>query len=92
MNSAGRLLDEAMHLAGALQAAGFSQVVGTLWKLDDEVALEVTEDFYHGLHTHGTDTIDPTRAAHSLHHATRALRDEYLGTPSLWASHLHFGA
>ena len=92
VNSAGDLLDEAMHLAGALQAAGFPQVVGTLWELDDEVAVEITEDFYRGLRTPGTEELDPGRAARSLHRAIRAQRDCYRGTPSLWASHLHFGA
>ncbi|NBH11978.1 CHAT domain-containing protein, partial [Amycolatopsis sp. SID8362] len=90
MNSAEGLLDEALHLAGALQAAGFPQVVGTLWELDDEAAVEVAEGFYRGLRTAGA--IDPGAAARSLHHAVRALREEYPRTPSLWASHLHFGA
>ncbi|HVV11952.1 CHAT domain-containing tetratricopeptide repeat protein [Amycolatopsis sp.] len=90
VNPSERLLDEAMHLAGALQAAGFPQVVGTLWELDDEVAVEITEDFYRGLA--GDGALDPGRAAHSLHRAVRAQRDCYPGTPSLWASHLHFGA
>ena len=61
-----------MHLAGALQAAGFPQVVGTLWELDDEVAVEITEDFYRGLSIPGTETLDPARAAYSLHRAIRA--------------------
>jgi tetratricopeptide (TPR) repeat protein len=92
VNSAGRLLDEAMHLAGAMQAAGFPQVIGTLCELDDEVAIEITEDFYAGLRNQDTGTLDLTRAAWSLHHAIRAQRLRYPGTPSLWASHLHFGA
>ncbi|MFG1815448.1 CHAT domain-containing protein [Kribbella sp. NPDC049174] len=92
VNSADRLLDEAMHLAGALQAAGFPQVVGTLWELDDEVAVEITEDFYRGLRIPGTETLDPARAAYSLHRAIREQRDCYPGTPSLWASHMHFGS
>jgi CHAT domain-containing protein len=90
LNSADQLLDEAMHLAGALQAAGFPQVVGTLWELDDEVAVEITEDFYRGLRTQ--DTLDLGRAAYSLHRAVRAQRANYPETPSLWASHMHFGA
>lgn len=92
VNSADHLLDEAMHLAGALQAAGFPQVVGTLWELDDEVAVEITEDFYRGLRTPGTESLDPARAAYSLHRAIREQRDYYPGTPSLWASHMHFGS
>jgi hypothetical protein len=63
-----------------------------LWELDDEVAVEITEDFYRGLRTPDTEILDPTRAAYSLHRAIRAQRDRYPGTPSLWASHMHFGA
>ncbi|MFD2415703.1 CHAT domain-containing protein [Amycolatopsis pigmentata] len=91
VNPSDRLLDEAMHLAGALQAAGFPQVVGTLWELDDEVAVEITEDFYRGL-AESDGALDPGRAARSLHRAIRAQRDLYPATPSLWAAHLHFGA
>jgi tetratricopeptide (TPR) repeat protein len=92
VNSADRLLDESMHLAGALQAAGFPHVVGTLWELDEEEALEITTDFYTWLRDPGTGRLDLGRAARSLHRATRRQRDLYPVTPSLWASHLHFGA
>jgi tetratricopeptide (TPR) repeat protein len=92
LNSAERLLGEGMHLAGALQAAGFPQVVGTLWELDDEMAVEITEDFYTGLRDPRTGRTDLGRAARCLHRAIRSQRDHYPGTPSLWASHLHFGA
>ncbi|KAA9158558.1 CHAT domain-containing protein [Amycolatopsis acidicola] len=91
VNISDTLLDEAMHLAGAVQAAGFPQVIGTLWELDDEVAVEITGDFYRGLAEPG-GALDPGRAARSLHRAVRAQRDLYPATPSLWASHLHFGA
>ncbi|MDA1359528.1 CHAT domain-containing protein [Glycomyces luteolus] len=92
LNATERLLEEGMHLAAAMQAAGFPQVVATLWEVDDEIAVEIAEDFY-------TDMIDPrtgrpetARAARSLHRAVRLQRDRYPATPSLWASHLHFGA
>ncbi|MFJ4849658.1 CHAT domain-containing protein [Streptomyces sp. NPDC088733] len=92
LNPAERLLGEGMHLAGGLQAAGFPQVVGTLWEVDDEVAVEITDDFYTGLRDTRTGKLDLGRAARSLHRAVRSQRDNYPGTPSLWASHLHFGA
>ncbi|MGW3954629.1 CHAT domain-containing protein [Streptomyces sp. NPDC004752] len=92
LNPAERLLGEGMHLAGGLQAAGFPQVVGTLWEVDDEIAVEITDDFYTGLRDTRTGKLDLGRAARSLHRAVRSQRDNYPGTPSLWASHLHFGA
>jgi tetratricopeptide (TPR) repeat protein len=92
LNPAERLLGEGMHLAGGLQAAGFPQVVGTLWEVDDEIAVEITDDFYTGFRDTLTGKLDLGRAARSLHQAVRSQRDNYPGTPSLWASHLHFGA
>ncbi|MDQ0989626.1 CHAT domain-containing protein [Streptomyces sp. V3I7] len=92
LNVADRFLDEAMHLAGAFQLAGFPQVVGTLWTLDDEVAVDIAEDFYTALRDPDSGTLDLGRAAHALHRATRTQRDRYPGTPSLWAAHLYTGA
>jgi hypothetical protein len=92
LNAAEQLLDEGMHLAAAMQTAGYPQVVATLWELDDEIAVEIAEDCYTDLLDPGTGRPDPTRAARSLHRAVRIQRDRYPATPSLWASHLHYGA
>lgn len=92
VNPAERLLDEGIHLVGALQTAGFPQVVGSMWELDDEIAEEITDDFYTRLRDPHSGGLDLRTAAHALHHAARKQRDRYPGTPSLWASHLHFGA
>ncbi|WP_405866522.1 CHAT domain-containing protein [Streptomyces sp. NBC_00005] len=92
LNAADHLLDEAMHLAGAFQLAGFPQVVGTLWTVDDEVAVDIAEDFYATLRDPATGTLDLDRAAHALHRATRSQRDRYPRTPSLWAAHLYTGS
>ncbi|MFB7497219.1 CHAT domain-containing protein [Streptomyces sp. NPDC056161] len=92
LNVADHLMDESMHLAGAFQLAGFPRVVGTLWMVDDEVAVEIAEDFYSALRDPRTGHLDLTRAAHALHRATRGQRDRYPGTPSLWAAHLYTGA
>ncbi|MEU4512212.1 CHAT domain-containing protein [Nonomuraea wenchangensis] len=85
------LLDEAIHLAGAFQLAGFPQVVGTLWEIDDHVAVLVADGFYRDLCA-GTGLPDTSRSAHALHHAVRDLRGKFLHAPSLWAAHLHVGA
>ncbi|MFD8547181.1 CHAT domain-containing protein [Streptomyces sp. NPDC059649] len=87
-----RLLDEAIHLTSAFQLAGFPQVIGTLWPIDDRLAAEVAESFYTHLHTGSPGSLAPDRAATALHQALRAVRDRFPATPSLWASYLHAGA
>ena len=85
------LLDEAIHLTSAFQLAGFPHVIGTLWEINDAIAVEIADTFYTTLTT-GNGTPDTDRAAHALHHAIRTARDHYPLTPSLWAAHLHAGA
>ncbi|WP_146778958.1 CHAT domain-containing protein [Actinomadura craniellae] len=84
-----RLPDEALHLGGALQLAGFQHVIATMWPVEDEVAAWMTARMYDRMHTAGA--LDPARAALALHEAARALRHRHPADPILWASHLHFG-
>jgi CHAT domain len=86
-----RLLDEAIHLASAFQLAGFPHVIGTLWEIDDKIAVTIADTFYASL-TDPDGTLDPNRAARALHHATCAQRDRQPATAYLWASHIHAGA
>ena len=84
------LLDEAIHLTTAFQLAGFPHVIGTLWEINDNLAIDVAESFYTALH--GSDgTLDISQATHALHRAIRYQRDQYPRTPSLWAAYLHAG-
>ncbi|WP_336114934.1 CHAT domain-containing protein [Streptomyces sp. PTD9-10] len=93
------LLDEAIHLTSAFQLAGFPHVIGTLWEIDDELAVTVAELFYDAL-GNGAGGLDPDRSAYALHRAVRLIRDGYdlpapmdlSGLPSLWAAYLHSGA
>ena len=85
------LLDEAIHLTSAFQLAGFSHVVGTLWEINDAIAVTIAETFYAGLRG-AEGKLDPSRAAHALHHAVRTARDNLPVTPSLWAAYMHAGA
>ncbi|WP_280489672.1 CHAT domain-containing tetratricopeptide repeat protein [Nocardia carnea] len=88
-----QLVDESIHLASAFQLAGYSHVIGTLWTIDDDIAIRIAEDFYTALRTApDTTVVDIGRAPHALHHAVRAARDAFPATPSLWAAHLHSGA
>ena len=85
------LANEAVHFASAFQLAGYSNVVATLWPIGDFAATTVAVDFYDRLTRHGTVRPDTSLAASALHHATRRLRDQYPGTPTLWAAYTHTG-
>jgi len=87
-----RLANEAVHLTGAFQLAGFQHVVGTLWEVADLASATLVEDFYASLTVPGRrGVIDVSRAAIALHNATRRLRDRFPDWPTLWAAHIHTG-
>ncbi|MFG3662067.1 CHAT domain-containing protein [Streptomyces sp. NPDC047706] len=86
---AATLPDEAAHLAGTLQLAGFTHVVAAQWAVDDARALRVADTFYAGLTTPG-DGIAPDRAAHALHTAVQYLRRRN-SDPLWWAAYVHTG-
>ncbi|GAA4972598.1 CHAT domain-containing protein [Streptomyces hyderabadensis] len=79
-----RVPDESLHLVSAFQLAGYPQVVGTLWQVNDLVARTVAVDLHTGLAA-GED------AATALHHAVHRCRDRFDRTPTLWAAYLHSG-
>jgi hypothetical protein len=79
-----RIPDEGLHLVSAFQLAGYPQVVGTLWQVNDRVARLVAVDLHDGISA-GEDV------AAALHHAVRRCRERFPRTPSLWAAYLHSG-
>ncbi|MFL6072456.1 MAG: CHAT domain-containing protein [Mycobacteriales bacterium] len=81
----GRLADEAIHLASAFQLAGYRHVIGTLWPIGDQRALDITDLVYAAI-ARGEGI------AAAIHGATRRLRERWPDDPSVWASHLHVGA
>ncbi|MEV7046161.1 CHAT domain-containing protein [Amycolatopsis sp. NPDC051061] len=83
-HTGGLLADEAMHLASAFQLIGFRSVIGTLWKIDDDIAIEVADSFYRLL----SEGHEPSTA---LHDAVDTVRGQYLDSPALWAGFVHFG-
>ncbi|HEX5406420.1 MAG TPA: CHAT domain-containing protein, partial [Pseudonocardiaceae bacterium] len=91
-NTAFELLDEAIHLASAFQLAGYPHVIGTLWTINDRLAVDVSRAFYAGLTTRDGD-LDVSGSAEALHHAVRKLRTnwEFTPTPSRWAAYIHSG-
>ncbi|MCI2417100.1 CHAT domain-containing protein [Saccharopolyspora sp. K220] len=79
----------AVSLPGALGFAGFTHVIGTLWEIDEESAVQVHADVYGEVF--GGEEYDTDRAAYALHNATRQLRAQYPEEHCLWSAHVHIG-
>ena len=83
------MTDEAIHLAGAFQLAGYRHVISTMWRIRDDVALDLSRHFYAELLIEPEST---ERSAVILRNSIRELRKRYPGSPALWASYIHFGS
>ncbi|KAG8217989.1 hypothetical protein J3R82DRAFT_6163 [Butyriboletus roseoflavus] len=65
-------LDEVMHLASAMQFAGFRSVIGTMWAVDDAQTNKITSVFYDNMiDEHGR--LDYTRAALALNRTMKTV-------------------
>jgi CHAT domain-containing protein len=80
-NLAPELLDESIHLASAMQLAGFPRVVGTLWQVNDKGAMEISAMVWEELLKENSGA-DFSNAAEALNKATRALRDSKIRAES----------
>ncbi|GAB2750231.1 CHAT domain-containing protein [Streptomyces bullii] len=80
------LADEAISFAASLQLAGFRDVIGTLWSIDDTLAPEIAELVYENLSRQGSR--DPAAALHAALHAVRARRPHAVAN---WAPYVHAG-
>ena len=79
------LADEATHIVSSFHIAGFSHVIGTLWKSEDHACHKMAVDFYSML----TKTDD---VAVSYRTAIMGLMKEKPSQPMYWAPFIHFGA
>jgi CHAT domain-containing protein len=92
-----RLLDEALHLAAALQLVGYRHVLATLWSISDAAARKMARTTYAHLLHPDPDHPGPAgrpqaaRAPYALHHAVTRLRQANPGEPLLWAPYIHLG-
>lgn len=82
------LVDEAVHLAGAFQLAGYRHVLAAMWPIADEVALTISRSVY-TLISPGSPSVEHTAAI--LHDTVRKVRNEWPEYPVLWASYVHLG-
>ncbi|GLY38403.1 hypothetical protein Amsp01_044270 [Amycolatopsis sp. NBRC 101858] len=81
--------DESVHMAAAVQLAGYRHVVAALWPANDSIAVRVAKMVYDRLSHNGE--LHSDRAAHALHEAVRALRARYPQHPHVWAPFIHSG-
>ena len=84
-----RHLDEAIHLAAAVQFLGYRHVIATMWTIADSPAPYMADKVYTALTQRGTP--DSHRSAEALHQATHALRNTDPTNPLLWAPYIHLG-
>ncbi|THH28678.1 hypothetical protein EUX98_g5525 [Antrodiella citrinella] len=84
--------EEVLHLAAAMQFAGFRSVVGTMWAMDDSDGPRLSKYFYR----HIMDQKDEKRyrcAAEALRAATLLMRKEDGGVGlERWVNYVHIGA
>ena len=64
--------DEVIHLASAMQFAGFRSVIGTMWAVDDGETIEVTLTFYKHM-VDESGRLDHTRAAFALNKTMKSV-------------------
>ncbi|KAF8436266.1 CHAT domain-containing protein [Boletus edulis BED1] len=64
--------DEVIHLASAMQFAGFRSVIGTMWAVDDAETDKITSTFYKHM-VDESGCLDYTRAAFALHKTMRSV-------------------
>lgn len=63
--------DEVVHLAAAMQFAGFRGVVGTMWAVDDAVVVNMVSAFYEALLERSPDGLNSEHAAVALNTAAK---------------------
>jgi CHAT domain-containing protein len=85
-----KLSEEAVHIAGGMLLAGYRGIVATMWSIQDELAPEVTDEFY--AHIMQDDQRPNNRkAAEALHLAVQKLRQKENLPLTAWIPFVHLG-
>ncbi|KAI9567944.1 TPR-like protein [Boletus coccyginus] len=79
--------DEAIHLASAMQFAGFRSVIGTMWAVDDGETNKITSTFYRYM-VDESGHLDHTRAAFALNKTMKSVHVPF----DQQILHIHLGA
>ncbi|EFY88848.1 TPR Domain containing protein [Metarhizium acridum CQMa 102] len=69
------LMNEALHLMAAYQAAGFRHVIGTLWEVNDKSCVEAANMTYEWVQQRN---MADDSVSEGLHHATIKLRESWV--------------
>jgi CHAT domain-containing protein len=85
-----KLSEEAVHIAGAMLLAGFRGVVATMWSIQDDLAPEVTDEFYGHIIKDG-ERPDSRKAAEALHMSVQKLRKKAGVSLIDWIPFVHLG-
>ncbi|KAI9574287.1 TPR-like protein [Boletus coccyginus] len=83
------LSDEAIHITAGMLFAGYGAVIGTMWKISDEIAPDVAKDVYGQLFRNGTWP-DYREAALALHEAIGRVRHSNASFVE-WLPFIHVG-
>ncbi|KAG8887968.1 hypothetical protein FRB98_008641 [Tulasnella sp. 332] len=83
--------DEGLHLAAAMQFAGFRGVIGTLWAMNDSDGPDITETFYKFMFRDGEGAVDYKDAAKGIYKISTALRKKNVPLDR-WINFIHVGA
>ena len=86
-----RSADESVHMAGALNIAGFRHVIASQWPINDVRAVTVAASFYRALAPRDSARSAADRSAWALHTAVRRLRAQRPEALDLWAPYVHSG-
>ncbi|CAG8675454.1 5059_t:CDS:1, partial [Acaulospora colombiana] len=84
------LSEEAVHIAGGMPLAGYRGVVATMWSIKDDLAPEVTDEFYGHLMKEGGRP-DSRKAAEALHLSVQKIRKKKGVSLTDWIPFVHLG-
>jgi CHAT domain-containing protein len=85
-----KLSEEAVHIAGAMLLAGYRGVVATMWSIQDDLAPDVTDEFYGHIIKDG-ERPDNRKAAEALHMSVQKLRKKAGVRLTDWIPFVHLG-
>jgi CHAT domain-containing protein len=85
-----KLSEEAVHIAGGMLLAGYRGVVATMWSIQDDLAPEVTNEFYGHIMKEG-ERPDSRKAAEALHISVQKLRKKPGVKLTDWIPFVHLG-
>jgi len=82
--------DEVIHLASAMQHAGYRHVLATMWFVRDVSTRRMAREIYSVLIDEGGNPMADLSAL-ALHRAVNGLRHRRPEDPFQWASYIHVG-